>query len=1385
VTDATGADLLAARLARRPGRTTIPAHAGSSAPLTATQEGMWFEAQVDPARPRHHRPIVIRWRGPVDPARLRVALAQLVVNHPTLTTSYPLIGLRPRQQPRWRTDPTAGARGVGPVEDVDLVVMDGRRDRRAADRAVVDAASRAFDLVHAGPLAATLVTRADADHLLVLALSHLALDGPSAEVLVADLAAVYAGDHPEGRDEPADPRRTSFADWAAWQDDRLSPERREDQLEWWSRLLAHHRVSDRLELTPGDPNVDQTDDSPVGRSPSVSGTRVGTVRLAEDGHELGWVAVPPDVTDALRGLARVESVTMHAVTLAAFQALWWSQRAVDDLVVGVPVSDRDHPDLDAVVGCFVRVLPVRLRAGPDDTGRDLVRRASALTQVVLDHRAVSLPEITAAVGARLSDGAATDVVDSHFQYRRQGSTAIRAGDATLELETVMVAEAGPSVLVVDDGWELSVATAAPGGGAAHARQLAEHMVAALSDLVRGPDRPIRPIDPDAAGATDLDVLDAAGQPDRTLVDLFERTVAAHGSRPGGRDGEEVVTYAELDRRARAVAARLQELGVVAGDPVVLALERSMEWLVSMLGVVLAGGVYVPVDPTAPAERTAAMVADVAPRVVIHPGAMRSADVASDLEPGTERVAGWSARGPDAPVYVLFTSGSTGRPKGVAVTHANVVQLVEDPGYMPMSADDVVLFSANPTFDGTTIEVWGALAAGACVALFDPDTLVDPERLEVALRDWGVTVMGITTALFQAVARHRPGAFASLRLVAFGGEACDPRWVRAVVAAGPPVRLMHDYGPTETTCAVAYHDVRAAPEPGAVVPMGRSLAQATLHVLDPRGRPVVPGVPGELYIGGPGVALGYVRRPELTAERFVTDPFSSRPGARLYRSGDLVVQRPDGVVEFLGRLDTQIKIRGFRVELGEIEAALADHPDVDLAAVQPWWPDPTGEPSLVAYVVLRPGTSWDDGDGSARVSGELSARVSGELSAQVSGELSARVSGELSAHLASRLPPYMHPRVVVRLDSMPLTGNGKLDRRALPEPTPSGRGRAGTASAGGSDPRHPDRQGPDGLAPMIELWRSVLETDWIGPDDHFFDVGGHSLRAMALLAAIRDEFRVDLRVADLASADTPRTLARVVADQDLVTSPDGVIELHPGPLATEPVLFIPAGVAIHYLTEYRRLAQHLDLARPALTFEPPGMAPGSVPRSTMGGLARWYWRLIERHQPRGPVRLVGHSLGGSLALEVARQARRSGREVAALVLLDPRLPPEPATGVHLARVVASATVRRARAELARASTRADAARPARQLDQDLRVAAGQALARYRPRPWDGAVTLAVAMDRDREAGGRRGGEAMLARWTPVLAGLTVVELPGSHVGPDSILAEPHVAGTADAVRPTLA
>ena len=449
--------------------------------------------------------------------------------------------------------------------------------------------------------------------------------------------------------------------------------------------------------------------------------------------------------------------------------------------------------------------------------------------------------------------------------------------------------------------------------------------------------------------------------------------------------------------------------------------------------------------------------------------------------------------------------------------------------------------------------------------------------------------------------------------------------------------------------VAYHDVRPGRDPAAVVPIGRPTAGARLHVLDDRGRPVPDGVPGELHIGGAGVALGYLHRPELTAERFGPDPFCDDPGARLYRSGDLVVRRPDAELVFLGRADTQIKIRGYRVELGEIEAALRGHPDVEAAAVRTWSAGASGEPTLGAWVVPRPGTAFDP--------------------------------DALAAHLRQVLPAYMQPRPIMAVERLPLTPTGKVDRRALPEPRLRPE----------ADRARPAWSSPGPLADMIGLWETVLETGSVGPDDHFFDIGGHSLRALVLLAAVRDEFRVDLRMADLASADTPRTLLAVVEDRGRSTPRGEIIELAGGVAGLDPVLFIPGGVAIHFLATYRRLAQHLELDRPALSFEPPGVAPGTVPRPSVPAAARWYWSRIQERFPDGPLRLVGHSLGAIMALEVARLARAAGRPIGALDLLDPRLPARSPTFGSRLRIEVSAARRRGRAELA---PRRPARRPGR-------------------------------------------------------------------------------------------
>ncbi len=912
---------------RRRSRPSAP----STAPLTSTQRGLWYDTRVDPSGAAHHRPTVIRLRGPLDVGALQTALDASVRRQPALRTTYPLVGGEPVQR-------------VLEPRSVQMHLVDATTDVGRATTTLDAVATRPFDIEHEAPFSATLIVLAPDDHLLALAVEHLSIDGPSADVLVADLAESYAsavgGVDPHLLDGGRPVLRSSFAAWAAWHEGRIDEASRERALDWWSFMLANRAPAEPLALDPSDATRHAVGVASIGGSVDLGG-RSGLYPVT--------VEVPAAVVEGLRSLARSESVTINATVMAAFSALWWDDGGLDDIVVGMPLSDRDHPDLAGVVGCFVRVLPVRLRSGATDTRRGLVRRAGATVNAVLDHRAVSLPEIMWSVSPRDRSGAVSEVLQAVVQTRTADTArALGAAGVDFELVPLVVAGPGPSVTVSDRG-EITVAAAvpdddrAPGGSPRAAGALGAALVEQLARLVDDPDRPLRPPrrSPPARQCPTGDNLvgprrarpsGEAGDP--TLTELFAEIEATHGPRIAVREVERVVTYTELGELARATARQLSEHGIGPGRTVGVQFERSIDCVVAMLAVVLTGAAYVPLDELSPPERTAMIVDDAGLSAVMRASGIEwlpPADASGDGRGPVELPQG---SGADAPVYVMYTSGSTGRPKGVVVHHRAIVQLVRD-GYLHLDVDEVVGFASTTTFDVATYEVWGALLNGACLAVIDVDTLVDPDRLEARIAEWGVTTLQPTTSLFHALARRRPGVFAGLRQLGVGGEAIEPRWARAVLDAGPPARFVHDYGPTETTTTATYYEISEVPPLAVSVPIGRPLDRVSLEVVDERGRPVPAGVPGELVIGGAGVARGYLGRPELTAERFVPDPRSADPDARRYRSGDVVVARPDGLIEFLGRADSQVKVRGYRIELGEIEAALIAHPGVDLAAASVW------------------------------------------------------------------------------------------------------------------------------------------------------------------------------------------------------------------------------------------------------------------------------------------------------------------------------------------------------------------------------------------------------------------------------------------------------------------
>ncbi|HYO52454.1 amino acid adenylation domain-containing protein, partial [Archangium sp.] len=556
-----------------------------------------------------------------------------------------------------------------------------------------------------------------------------------------------------------------------------------------------------------------------------------------------------------------------------------------------------------------------------------------------------------------------------------------------------------------------------------------------------------------------------------------------------------LTYRELNRRANQLAHLLRARGVVAGTMVGLSMERSLELVVGMVGILKAGGAYVPLDPTYPAERLVFMLEDVRAPVVVTQRRLVEALPQSDaqvvcvdadwavLEGQPESNPGVQVPG-DALIYVIYTSGSTGRPKGVCIPHKAVLRLVINTNFIQLTATDRMGQMSNTSFDAATFEVWGALLHGARLVGVSREVALSPAALAEQIRTQEMSVMFVTTALFNQLASEAPETFGSMRQLHFGGEAVDPKSVRRVLEKGGPGKLMNAYGPTEVTTFATWHQVEAVPEGATTVPIGRPLANTTAYVLDMHQQLVPPGVPGELYLGGDGLAWGYLNRPELTAEKFVPNPFAQEPGERLYRTGDLVRCLLDGSIEFVGRVDTQVKIRGFRIELGEVEAALLQHPEVSTATVIVR-EDVPGSKRLVGYVVPKPGQDAD--------------------------------VTVLRAYLKERLPDYMVPSAFVSLAALPLTPNGKVDRRALPAP-----------DLGAKETEEFVEPRTEMERKLAEVWASVLNQPRISVHDNFFELGGDSIVSMQIVAQAH---QVGLKVTSkqLFRHQTIAELAPVVVD----------------------------------------------------------------------------------------------------------------------------------------------------------------------------------------------------------------------------------------------------------------
>jgi len=1031
-------------------------------PASFAQRRLWFVEEIAPGLPIHHLFQVVRLEGEVEPAALARGLAALAVRQEVLATVLTAIDGEPYQRPM--------APAPVPLAQVDLRRLAASGRAAELRRALKEEAERPFALDR-GPLWRVLLVRGPGEALLLLTLHHLLGDAWSMEIWARELEELYAAEL-EGRPAELGELPIQFADYAVWQREALAAGRFDRDLTYWRERLDG--APSALEL-PYDR-----------RGPMRPGGPSDQRRLV-----LG-----AELAAAIRRLGREREATSFTIFIALFAISLGRFTGADDVVISTPVAGRSRLETQGLIGFFVDNLVLRA---------DLSRRpsfAAALERVrrgvieAQEHQdlpfEVLVEELRPVRGGR--DAPWLGVVFAHRAgVADDASEPYRPASrhARFPLLFQVVERSGAIELLADYARDLFDATT-----------LGRWLVAYRSLLETALADPERPI-------SELSVLGAAGchqllaewndtasryPGERSPSELFAERAAGAPDAVALVSGEGSLSYGELARRVEALARQLRGRGVGAETPVALAAHGLEELVVGALGILAAGGAYVPLDPDLPAERAEMIVGEAGARLLVGrlasaPAVLETIALAGSAVPGDAAPElGPSPEGAgDALAYVMYTSGSTGRPKGVAVTRRAIVRLVCETDYVELGPGDRVAQASNSAFDATTFEIWGALLAGGALVELPRSTALAPRALAAELRRQRIDTIFLTTALFNEVVNAEPAAFGTLRELLFGGEAVDPERVRRCLASVPPRRLLHVYGPTESTTFATWRRVRRL-EPGArTIAIGTPIANTRLLLLDRALEPVPPGVLGEIHLGGDGLARGYFDRPAASAGRFVPDPFAPSPGARLYRTGDLARQRPAGEVEFVGRRDLQVKIRGFRIEPGEVEAVLEDHPAVARAVVLVLG-ERSDDRRLFAFAVPAAGSA----PGGVR---------------------------PLRGHLRARLPEFMMPAGMAFLEELPLNPNGKVDRAELREiALRHERAEAGPGAEAPSAPRGAFEE------TIAEVWAEVLRLRQVDVRSDFFELGGHSLLATRIVARLQRLFDVDLPLSDLFEAPTVAGLA---------------------------------------------------------------------------------------------------------------------------------------------------------------------------------------------------------------------------------------------------------------------
>ena len=1165
-------------------------------PLSFAQQRLWFLDKLEGPNPLYNMPAAIRLVGQLHVDVLARTLNEIVRRHDALRTSFVAV------------DGTAVQRIAPqltlPLEVSDLSALLSAEREARAHWLVQAEAQTPFDLA-AGPLIRCSVLRLASDeHIFLLTMHHIVSDGWSIGVLVREIATLYSA-YAQGLPSPLGELPIQYPDFAHWQRQWLRGEVLERQVDYWKRRLAHS--PSLLELPTDRPR------------PAIASLHGANVPLV----------LPSGLGPQLQALSAREQSTLFMTLSAAFSVLLARYSGQSDICIGTPVANRNREEIEGLIGVFVNTLVLRAQVDLNLGFTDLLAQVRQHTLDAYAHQDMPFEQLIDALQPQ-RHASYTPLFQVMFVLHNAPQTRLELPGMRVE---VVLAESGTAkfdltLFLTEDGDELGGNIEYNTGlfDAATIERMAGHFANLLQGIVTEPGRPVGelPMVGELERRQLLDRCNAAApdylQPSdsvRTAHQLFEAQVARTPDHVAVVYEGSELTYAQLNARANQLARHLRGLGVGPDTLVGLYVDRSLEMLVGLYGILKAGGAYVPLDPTYPRARLATIVADARPKAILTQRHLLESMPAQDaclfcLDSDFGTLHGYdsdnleSRTAPTDLAYVIYTSGSTGKPKGVMIEHAGLTNYLQWAlrAYAPEEGEAIPVGSPL-AFDATVTSLYCPLLSGRRVVLIPRGQEVEGlERLLLQPTRW--SLVKISPAHLQLLGHRLLPLKPPCTVGAFviGGEALPPSTVELWRTIWPQTRLINEYGPTETVVGCCVYDVPQDWIATSSVPIGRPISNTQMYILDDRRQPVTTGITGEIYIGGAGVARGYLNRPELTAEQFISDPFSVDPRARMYKTGDLARWRADGNIEYLGRSDHQVKIRGLRIELGEIEAQLQAAPQIRAAVVLAR-EDSAGDKRLVAYVVPQDVNDTPQPEG-------------------------------LRATLLHSLPDYMVPAHFVFLDVLPVTPNGKLDRQALPAPDMT-RGTAGYVA--------PET---DIEVVLARIWADVLKLDKVGTHDNFFALGGNSLMAVQIVSRVCAIGSMQIAVRDLFTYPSLGELAAFVgARKPPVQHPNLVPVRTAGNL--RPLFLIhPIGGEVQYAFE---LARHLPIEQPVYGLAATGLAAGERPDSSIPAMASAYLQALRQVQASGPYQLAGWSLGGLVAYEIAHQLLAAGETVDFVGLID--------------------------------------------------------------------------------------------------------------------------------------